>query len=62
MSKSENVPTFMMGTKVRDPLVRYSEYKLGAFRVCQYCGVQFTYLGLGRHIQACPDKKPTRVR
>ena len=40
----------ILGTKVQDPLVRYSERKMPPFRTCPTCERAFTPLGLQRHV------------
>lgn len=46
----------ILGTKVQDPLVRWSERKMGPFRSCPTCKLGFTPLGLARHV--CKEAKP----
>lgn len=45
----------VLGTKVHDPLVRFSERHMSPVRVCGHCGVSFTPLGLTRHIPKCRE-------
>lgn len=54
-----------LGTKVEDPLVRYSErdFVEGPYRICRHCKTWFTYLGLKNHVRACqsnPDNAPPK--
>ena len=48
---------FNLGTKVEDPLVRYSQYSAGKYQPCHKCSTLFTHLGLTRHVKACKGKK-----
>lgn len=52
----------VLGTKAKDPLVRYSERELGPVRECRFCSVSFTTLGMSRHVNACKENPATLQR
>lgn len=42
-----------LGTRARDPLVRWSEVGRGPLRLCTECKGAFTPLGLTKHQRSC---------
>lgn len=49
---------FKLGTKVQDPLIRYSEYSTGPYKPCHKCSTLFTHLGLQHHIRRVHKGNP----
>lgn len=46
-----------IGTKVTDPMVRWSERRMGPLAICGKCAGAFTHMGLPRHVRACKAKR-----